>query len=216
MTALNYILLPDQVYIAMDTLASSEQKEPLSYFTKIFQVPHLKGVICGTGCSQIILDWYNFIQTQVIAKDIFLLNNFATEKLLEISAKYPQMSATIYHFGYNEKEECFYGFAFRSTKKYEIEKLVYGIGIKPPDELDLKYCQELIIEKRLPQVFIEYITMQKAIDQNKPKDERLGIGGEVIYLVMNCNVQYLTVCYRFDDYNDLFQQMLINSKAKIY
>lgn len=63
MTALNFILDPKYVIITTDTLISrSEDKQPSNYASKIFPLPHIKGVLCGTGVFEIIFEWFYVIQ----------------------------------------------------------------------------------------------------------------------------------------------------------
>ncbi len=57
MTAFNYILSPGQVLIATDSLASHpESKRPFNFVTKVFPLPHLAGVMCGTGGLQLAVE----------------------------------------------------------------------------------------------------------------------------------------------------------------
>lgn len=117
MTALIYILNPKSVMIGMDTLSLRMDKLPHGYVTKIFPLPHLKSVICGTGAADLTVDWYSIIQKFVIGRDITTLNETAKQKLSELFNNYEfkyKTTASIYHFGYNLKTRKFEGSRFRS------------------------------------------------------------------------------------------------------
>ncbi len=135
MTALNFHIKQDEIFIVMDTLAiSSVNAEPYLYTTKFYILPHLKMVICGTGISQVIIDWFIQVNTSILAQDICDLDEFAVELLQELGNKYlldRNKTATIYHFGWSQLEGCFTGFVYRSDSNFLSERLQYGTGIKP-------------------------------------------------------------------------------------
>ncbi|AIQ75890.1 hypothetical protein MKZ21_24765 [Paenibacillus sp. FSL P2-0536] len=77
MTAMDAFFTEDFVYIAMDTLSlSMYDRKPYKYASKIFPLPHLRGVMCGTGNLDLILKWYTRIQKNVVAKDIDYLKRY--------------------------------------------------------------------------------------------------------------------------------------------
>ncbi len=65
MTALNFILDPGYVLIFTESLSLTIDREPFKYVSKIFPLPHLRGVLCGTGLIQTIMDWHVYIQGQM-------------------------------------------------------------------------------------------------------------------------------------------------------
>lgn len=211
MTALLYLLDKNRVSLAMDSLTTDgETKEPLKFASKIFLLPHLKGAVCGTGCLDLILEWYSYIQKDVLATDIIFLDKIATEKLCEISKEISLsggQTTTIYHFGYNEKAEVFTGFAYRGTNDFKSEKLIYSIGIKPSEGEIQEYALKELAQNGLPEGFIKTMQQQKIYDDNLSKDKQVGIGGEIHFLSMDKNESLFSVCHRFDDYNEALQKM---------
>ena len=137
----------------MDTLSLRIDREPLKYVSKIFPLPHLRGVLCGTGSLNTVMDWHAYIQGQVIGNTMDIANKIAPSQLKSIHSKYDlngTNEATIYHFGFNPREEGgrIRGFAFRSTKNFLPEKLNDGIGIKPNDDENfLEKCEEEYFEE---------------------------------------------------------------------
>jgi hypothetical protein len=97
LTALNYILARDRIVVSTDTLRSSGEGEPHGFVSKILPLPHLHGVVCGTGSLDLLVDWYAFVQRRVGALDMRDLDDLAARQLPALAVKYPR--ATIYHFG---------------------------------------------------------------------------------------------------------------------
>jgi hypothetical protein len=178
----------------------------------------LKGVLCGTGCLDIILEWYSYIQKSVIATDILFLDKIATKKLCEISKSSnlnDDHTATIYHFGHNEKTKKFTGFAYRGTNSFISETLIYGLGIKPPDGEILEFALKEFEQKSLPDAFIKIMQQQKIYDDDLPKKDKVGIGGEIHFLYMDKNNFYSSVCHRFDDYSEALQKIFEHPSLSI-
>jgi hypothetical protein len=212
MTALCYVLQPSEVMIMMDTLTTTIDKKPFNYASKIFPLPHLNGIICATGSIGLIIDWFSIIQKNVIAKNISYLNTIASEQLRKIYEQYNEVGdSTIYHFGYNEVKEIFQGFAFRSKNNFEIEKLVYSIGIKPSDGDIISYASNKIEINGMFNGIIDTIRKQKEIQDIKPNElNKIKIGGGIHCLIINKDTQIMWQCYTFPDYEEIFNEMLYN------
>jgi hypothetical protein len=85
MSALIYFLQENQVVLAMDTLSSARAEselKPFKYVSKIFPLPHMNSVICGTGEFFPILKWFEFVESSIVANGIVYLN-----RLTELSIK---------------------------------------------------------------------------------------------------------------------------------
>jgi len=222
MTALNFYLEADRVIIFMDTLSlrmdNKNNKTPLKYASKIFPLPHLRGVLCGTGSQSTIMDWFVYIQECVIGNTMDIPNKIAPSQLPEIHSKYylnGTNSTTIYHFGFNPREEHgkIRGFAFRSTNNFSLEELEYGIGIKPTDDEIIKYLKDAMdtYNGSLEDLFIDIMKLQKRKDDERSPQERIGIGGSIHVLQFDKDRQFLWECYNFDDYDETFYKMLSGS-----
>jgi hypothetical protein len=187
MTALNFILQPNRVVIFMDTLALGSDKNPFKYASKIFPLPHLRGVLCGTGSLNTIMDWHKY--------DLNETNE-----------------ATIYHFGFDPREEegRIKGFAFRSTNNFLLEELKDGVGIKPGDNEIIRYLDDILdtYDGGLEDLFINIMKLQKKKDDEGDPKNRIGIGGAIHMFHLNKNRQFLWECYNFDDYDETFYKML--------
>ncbi|MBP1154835.1 MULTISPECIES: hypothetical protein [unclassified Paenibacillus] len=212
MTALNFILTEQEIVVSMDTLASREDKEPFKFVSKIFPLPHIRTIMCGTGNLELLLNWHIIIQTKIVSRDIEYVDRYATQFLRELDSKYPdELSATVYHFGYSEKEDKLKGYAYRKEKQFESELMVYGIGTKPPLETELVYT---IFDNNdnYDKALIEMMEEQKRRDDIKTED-KVGIGGEIQMCVMNTNFFTIAIVHRFADYEETYRKVMANLRA---
>ncbi|OMC63268.1 hypothetical protein BK125_31030 [Paenibacillus odorifer] len=210
MTALNWILGEKSVSIAADTFSLTMEKEPFKYTNKIFTLPHLKMIVCGTGNANLILDYYKELQLIVVAREMYYVTAVTQDILLNIRKEYPkEVTTTVYLFGYNDNLECFEGFAFRSTNDFDKEKLAYGIGVKPElsRELVESYYEDTEDDDSF---FTLVINKQKELDEMLPKEKRIGVGGEIQRIVSDASNFLISTIYRFDDYLDQYDLMLEN------
>jgi hypothetical protein len=210
MTAFNFVFLENFVAIAMDSLAlDGENGEPLGFWTKVFPLPHLRGVMCATGIMQIGLDWFIEIESHVLCNSVTFLDSIAPARLRAIAERYPtSRTTTVYHFGYDPDLERLRGFAYRGTSDFASEELQAGYGIKPPTDQLVQLFPRAVAERGLVPAFVEVITQQKIDDEAKPPLERVGIGGEVHVLTLIPDEQFVWNCHRFDDYASSYQRML--------
>lgn len=212
MTTLLFLLEPERVCLAMDTLCRlADGGQPLNFSTKMMPLPHLHGVICGTGVRELIYEWAYFVQCNAVAQDVTELDNIAQATLPKIAERYELDDArtcTIYHFGLWRSAGEFVGLAYRSTSGFSSEKLCHGLGIKPPDAIDLQSAFGTMEELGLPQGFVDIMRQQKVADDAKPATDRVGIGGEIQFLVMDADGIHLTTCHKFEDHAALFEDMM--------
>lgn len=205
MTALNFVIQEDQICLAMDTLSvAAEDREPLVFLTKYAVLPHLDMVVTGTGHGSFVAEWMHHARSNVIATDIDHLNQYTPDRLRQIAANHADLAritATIYHFGFSNARNRFLAYAYRSTKNWESEEILDGIGVKPPiDFLPGKSFE-------LPATFIELIERQRKQDRSLPPDQRVGIGGDIHFVVMNRGGIHVSRCYRFPSYEQDFEAM---------
>jgi hypothetical protein len=210
MSLLNFMLNKEAIYVVSDTLASyPEDMEPRAFTTKVYTVPHLEGLICGTGIGQFVLEWYGRVVERLVVRDMHNLDDFAPESLCEIWERYRtavgrEMSSTIYHFGYDRIEDKFVGWAYRSGNGFASQSLAYGNYFKPDDvggaELEIKELED----------FTRIAEMQKAADRAKPIEGQVGIGGHLISHLMMARkqereeeeVEIITTISRFHQFDD--------------
>jgi len=164
MSAFNFIYVDEFVAIAMDSQASRDdgdrQDRPFGYFTKVFALPHLNAVLCGTGNQGLVLDWFVKVETQIIARDVVFLDQIAPTLLPEIAAQNPPGDTTIYHFGF-DRAGTLGGYAYRSPKNFASEPLAKGFGIKPPSPDLVAWFPAAAVQQGIPAAFVELIRRQR-------------------------------------------------------
>lgn len=211
MTALIYALQPDQVCLAMDTLTvSADDKKPLLFQTKFSVLPHLQMVIAGTGVAVMVTQWFQFVNGNMVVRDIDHVDVYAPEALRRAEVECPGTdltTTTLYHFGYSREQRRYVGYAYRSAKNWASEKLPYALGVKPsvpvPPTDDIQF----------PEFLVDVMLEQRRADLSLPLSERLGIGGEVSFVVMRNQSVTVTPVHRFESYETEFQQMVAKLSA---
>lgn len=205
MTALVFTVQPDQICLAMDTLVvAADDKSPSSYQTKFTILPHLNLVIAGTGLASLVTGWFHFVNGSVVVRDIEHLNAFAPEALRRAAAQCEGTdltTTTLYHFGYAISEKRYVGFAYRSTNNWEPEKLPDALGFKPVVHVaptdDIQF----------PQFLTDIVSEQRRQDLLLPLSERVGIGGEIQFVVMVNDTVTVSTVRRFESYETDYKLM---------
>ena len=198
MTALVFTIQPDQICLAMDTLVVDPyDKTPLRYQTKFTVLPHMNLVIAGTGLAPLINDWFHFVNGNIVARDIDDLNLYAPRLLRDATAQCQGTdltTTTLYHFGYSTTRNRYIGYAYRSTKNWEPDQLQDALGFKPV--VDVQPTDKI----EFPQFFIDIVSEQRRKDLLLPASERVGIGGDIQFVVLEHGVVTVSNVLRFDSY----------------
>jgi hypothetical protein len=213
MTAAVFSISPEQVIIAMDTLAmAGDTGKPFFFTTKFYILPHLQGVMFATGIGDLASKWFSQLE-RYRARDIHRLDDFVTPALRDLGNEFglnEKLTTTVYHVGYSEQESRYVGFAYRSTDLFASERLEYGLRVKPPVEASPP--------QNFPDDFVAIMKRQKEIDDQKPMSERVHIGGEIHLLLMQEGSMAVQTVHRFDEYDSLYLEMceqLSSSPAEI-
>ena len=224
MTLLNYLLTDDAVYVMTDTVISDpDDLVPVGFTTKVYPLPHLQALICGTGHVQPIVEWVAHINRHLLVRDIVQLDPIAPSSLRALFGRYAlqqagehEVTTTLYHFGFDSAARRFAGFAYRSVDHFESEPLEPGFGFKPAPEWPLDASQL----KKLPDDFIALAKKQKAQDDATKLTKRVGVGGQLIFHAMQrvpgprrtTTVQTsAAICHTFPD----FEAMLAAAGRKL-
>ena len=202
MTAAVFSIQPEQIIIAMDSLAmTGDTGRPYFFTTKFYILPHLQGAMFATGVGDLASQWFLKLE-RYLARDMLHLDNFVTPGLRELGREFgldEKLTTTVYHVGYSEHESRYIGFAYRSADLFVSERLEYGVRLKPPAEAPPP--------QSFPDDFIEIIKKQKNADDLKPLKERVHIGGEIHLLLMQDRSMVVQTVHRFDEYDNLYQEM---------
>lgn len=199
MTALVFALQPTQVCIAMDTLViGAEDRMPMSFQRKFLIVPESDLVVAGTGHAGFINGWFHYIQTNLSNASIDDLNADAPNIFREsVNAEggLNGLTATIYHFGYSAQEERYVGYAYRAEHDFRSDRLQHDVlGYKPVVQVALN--DDILF----PDSLIEIMLEQQRQDRLLPLAERVGIGGEIEFVVMSERTIRVETVYRFSSH----------------
>lgn len=198
MTALVFALQSEQVCIAMDTLViGADDRMPMSFQRKFLSVPESDLVVAGTGHAGFIYGWFQHLQANLQGATIDDLNEEAPSIFrASVSAEggLSGLTATIYHFGYSVREHQYAGYAYRSEHGFRSDRLQYALGFKPvvpvtPND-----------DIRFPDFLIDIILEQQRQDRILPITERVGIGGEIEFVVMSDRAIHVETVHRFSSY----------------
>lgn len=217
MTALNFILDPECIIVATDALKSdASDKSPMSYCSKVFALPHLDAILVGTGMVTVIQEWANCVQMDILARNMIELDRLTPERLRylyeDAAMLYADPKVTIYHFGYDPGEECYAGYAYRSTNDFLSERLPYGLGVKPnvlPMEEIEQYSHAY---PDLQELLIQLMIEQRQRDEVVAYDERVGIGGQIYQWQLANHSIHVVPVFSFLDYKHMFNDM----RAKLH
>jgi hypothetical protein len=198
MTALVFALQPEQVCIAMDTLViGADDRMPMSFQRKFLSVSESDLVVAGTGHAGFINGWFQHLQSNLCGATIDDLNEEAPSIFrASVSAEggLSGLTATIYHFGYSAREQRYAGYAYRSEHGFRSDRLQYALGYKPVVPITPND------DIRFPDFLIDIILEQQRHDCLQPIAERLGIGGEIEFVVMSERTIHVETVHRFSSY----------------
>jgi len=202
MTAAVFNIAEQQVIIAMDTLAmTGKTGKPYFFTSKFFLLPHLHGVMFGTGIGTLAIEWYAKL-IHFVARDVHHLDQYVTPDLQLLGDKFgldKTQTTTIYHVGYSSVESRYVAFAYRSSNSFASERLQYGLYTKPriPDASVSSF----------PEDFVRLVSAQRDADAALPIEERVFIGGEIQAVVLQAGTMTVHTLHRFPDYESLYEQM---------
>lgn len=211
MSSLIFYTDKEQALIATDTLGVDSEGAPFLFTSKAIHIPHLKVVICGTGCGGFSNEWALHVNNRMVLGGILNLDYHTERYLSELWEKYKleyklpdDFSTTVYHFGFSEESGEIVGFAYRSANNFTSEQLQHGTGVKPE-------CS--VLDGNLFETIPLMMQEQREIQESLPKNERVYIGGEIfaIHLTSNgCSTQKLG---EFPDYKDNLKSIFENYRS---
>ena len=210
MTALNFAITDEGIFLATDTLVTRDGR-PLMFTAKVLTLPHMNGLISGTGSMVLFQRWSLTVLSEILATNMQVLDLYTADRLRRIWATMSDEErgdgpADIFHLCYDPDNDEFGGFAYRSSNDFESEPLGYGTYPKPA--LDnaipiVAFPGDLVRECRRLRF------AQERLDPNK----RQHIGGQVIAYMMerheaegqpNSTLTTAHTAYEFEDFEETF------------
>jgi hypothetical protein len=211
MSLLLFQLSDGGVNVMVDTLAMSPDGAPLLLVTKCGVVPHLNLVIAGTGLAQLPDRWRDVVYSRMLARDIDQLNPHAPDGLRNLwgalQAEFPaiaesELTSTVYHFGLSESQGHYVGYAYRSTNDFVSEPLASGFGIKPAPEPPLVLEVPTTLD-----AWVECASVLRDQQNQRPLQDRIYIGGELIFYTLQNGAIAFNKVHRFSDFESNWLEM---------
>lgn len=211
MTAIIFNTEEKSVLIAMDTLATNNLGNPAYFTSKAFIIPHLRMIVCGTGLTDFIREWFMEININMRIKGIDHLH-LHTPKILThlwstFITNHPitiyNTTTSIYHFGFSENNNLMTSFYYNSADNFKGEKLDYGLKIKP---------NTLLTDIQINSLDDYFNLMKSQIEaqEDLPPDEKIYIGGEMQMYILNEKGYYVSTFNKFSDYQKTYDKIFKN------
>ena len=207
MSLLMFLHEDDGALVITDTLATDHEGKPLNFVDKCVAVPAMNLVIATTGYQQLMLLWIDRLRERVQARDITMLDEHAPEALREIWAELQAEhgplpgTATIYHFGIDERTGLCRRIAYRSADDFvSDEGKAPAFGVKP-EPVDGSR-QEGLSDAELIE-FARKIRRQ----QDELPEGRIYIGGDLMFTELSKNAILSRRVFRWEDQYDHWQEM---------
>jgi hypothetical protein len=208
MSSLIFCFSEHEIIVATDTLAVADQRGiPCSYTTKFHPVPHIRGIICGTGDGQFLGQSF-LIANSLPARDILELSHILPEALRLIhSQRYQDLisisTSTIYHFGFPIDGTAPVGIKYPSENDFVPHEL-------PRNQIGMKPAGDIITDNVFSTRFLLTMRSQIESENKKPQDQRVYIGGQVTVCHMTREETKITCPDLFSDWSENFDVMMQN------
>jgi hypothetical protein len=207
MTLLMFLHEDDSALVITDTLATDHEGKPLNFVDKCVAVPSMNLVVATTGYQQLMLRWVDQLRERVQARDIVMLDEQTPAVLREIWAELQAEhgplpgTATVYHFGFDERTGHCRRFAYRSSSDFVSEAgLTPAFGVKPGPVDGSR--QEGLSDDELIE-FARKIRRQ----QDDLAEDRIYIGGDLVFTKLSRNAILSRRVFRWEDQYDHWQEM---------
>ncbi len=206
MSSLIFHTDPSHALVATDTLAVKPDGTPQMFCSKATFLPHMKTIIAGTGLGGFANDWANYVNNRLIVAGLRNLDYHTPEGLRTLwsSAKerddFPDsITTTVYQIGVSEDDKEVCAYAYRSINNFVSEPLGHGTRAKP----ECVFPTEGHLLQHLHPMMLE----QRSIQDAKPPEERLYIGGECVVMHLTKETCVTATLFRFDDHAEQLGEM---------
>lgn len=169
------------------------------FCSKAIYLPHMRTIIAGTGLGMFAGDWANYVNNRLIVAGLRNLDHHTPDGLRTLWTHAKErddipnsITTTVYQIGVSEDDGEVRAFAYRSTNDFESEPLGHGTRAKP----ECAFPSEGHLLHHLQPMMIE----QRAIQDAKPPDDRLYIGGECVVMHLTKETCAISTLFRFEDY----------------
>jgi hypothetical protein len=212
MTILNVRLSEQSVCILTDTLCCDADQGgmPATFATKVFPVPHMRGLVVGAGLFAFIMEWATLLNGALTFSDMRALDKAAPLLLKDLFSKHRgedsrPLQTTVYHFGYDRRRESFFGQRYRSAGGFSRARVPYGTITHPFIDYEL----ERNAKASFPEDFIVFAKRQK--EELKVSKDGMAGGQLIAHRMEVVGADVVTsaaVVHEFDDFGKLSEKLV--------
>lgn len=140
MTALNFAIGAERVFVAADTSVATTADRIIGATTKVHALPHLRLVVGATGQLELLSSWVAYLLTEHRLRDIEDADTLASEFLAQLAATLDpkrhgltdvaQPSSSIYHVG-ARADDAIIAYRYSSAAGFASERLAPGVYLHP-------------------------------------------------------------------------------------
>jgi len=145
----------------------------------------------------------------LVVRDIDHVDRYTPEGLSILAKQCENLNkktSTVYHFGFAENRNRYVAYAYRSSNEWQSEEIQYGFGVKP--QIDVQFLDII----QLPDTFIDIMKRQRDEDLKLELSKRVGVGGDIHFVQMKDGNINVSVCHRFESYEEDYERMCENLK----
>ena len=174
----------NQVFSATDTLATSavDYGVPKIFTSKALIVPHLQFIMCGIGFQGFLGRWFIEVNDKMVVNGIDNLDYHTPKALSNLWDKFRienslpnEFITSVYHSGFSETDNHIHNYLYQSVYGFKSQQITYGTLVKPETHLPSQY--------NFPEDVRKIMDRQRAIQQIKPINQRIFIGGEFKHFI---------------------------------
>ena len=203
-TALNALVRSDLITVVTDTLAVDiNARTPTKFSSKVLFLPHLQGVICGTGSLNLLVDWFRIVEQQIVARDLPHAGRYAPELLRQLASdlvsthEMPDAGiGTVYHFGVCSRTNSCRAFGFDSERAFEPREYADCLIFRPA--FDSLPVPPMTAGEDECDWFIRLVGAQRTFVGNEAANKPR-IGGELHLTTIGKVGMSVRTIHRFDD-----------------
>ncbi|WP_156109969.1 hypothetical protein [Cryobacterium sp. MLB-32] len=196
--------------VVTDTLATTTDGTALMFQSKAWALPHLNMAIAATGVANLGSAWNEFLLSSAVVQDMRMIDRFAPEELrllwqqvLDNGPKDTNITATIYHFGFENGSDRAVRYVYRSASDFRSERIEdSGFGVKPAPR------NFTIVEPESSDEIVELALRIRGEQDELPPAKRITIGGELQMMFIQNRLTQTMRIHRFSDYENAWQKMV--------
>ena len=179
--------------------------------SKVRPFPHANMIVAGTGVADVVSGWVHYLSTQALFRDVRGADVIATQTLRRLHTEVvgdstgPNLTTTIYHFGFERGSDTTVRYVYRSTNDYVAERIEEpGFGVKPFLSDAPPYDP--------PQDMQGFVALAERIRaEQATQAEPIFVGGELHLTALDSKGVQILRLHEFEDYEDSWRTAMLRT-----